>query len=50
MDKNVGSVDLEELKRAREELDQERGIQTDEHMYDNYNPNRKTEENSAENQ
>lgn len=39
-EKNVGSVDLDELKRAREELNQERGIETDPHMYDNYNPDR----------
>ncbi len=40
MDKNVGSVDLEELKKAREELNQERGIETDPNMYADYNPNR----------
>ncbi len=38
MDKKVGSLDLDELKKAREELDRERGIETDPHMYDNYNP------------
>lgn len=47
-EKNVGSVDLDELKRAREELNQERGIETDPHMYDNYNPDRdKTEQESS---
>ena len=46
MDKNVGSVDLEELKKAREELNRERGIETDPHMYDNYNPDR--ENNTSE--
>lgn len=40
MDKNVSGVDLEELKRAREELDKERGVETDPNMYNNYNPNR----------
>lgn len=44
MDKNVGSVDLEELKRAREELNRERGIETDPNMYANYNPDRNHEE------
>ena len=38
MDKNVGSVDIEELKRAREELNRERGIESDPNMYSNYNP------------
>lgn len=44
MDKNVGSVDLEELKKAREELNRERGIETDPNMYNDYNPNRSAEE------
>ena len=48
MDKNVGSVDLEELKRAREELNRERGIENDPHMYDNYNPDRENEETTSE--
>jgi len=43
LDKNVGSVDLEELRRAREELNIERGIETDPNMYSNYNPNRTSE-------
>ena len=47
MDKNVGSVDLDELKKAREELNRDRGIETDPHMYDNYNPNRAKEENES---
>ena len=42
MDKNVGSVDLDELRKAREELDKERGVETDPNMYDDYNPNRST--------
>lgn len=42
MDKNVGSVDLDELRKAREELDKERGVETDPNMYDDYNPNRDT--------
>ena len=36
MDKNVGGVDLEELMRAREELDRERGVETDPDMYNDY--------------
>ena len=44
MDKNVGNVDIDELKRAREELDRERGVETDPNMYSNYNPNRANEE------
>lgn len=46
MEKNVGSIDLEELKKAREELNQERGIETDPNMYANYNPNRNEEQSS----
>lgn len=45
MDKNVGSVDLEELKRVREELNRERGIENDPNMYSNYNPDRNKEDN-----
>ncbi len=41
---NIGSVDLEELKRAREELNRERGIENDPDMYKYYNPNRNKEE------
>lgn len=37
MDKNVGSVDIEELKRTREELNEERGIENDPNMYSSYN-------------
>ena len=44
MDKNVGNVDIEELKRARQELDKELGIESDPNMYDNYNPDRNREE------
>lgn len=36
MDKNVGGVDLEELMRAREELNRERGVETDPDMYSDY--------------
>ena len=36
MDKNVGGVDLEELMRARAELDRERGVETDPDMYSDY--------------
>ena len=38
MDKNVGSVNLDELKAAREALDRERGIETDPNMYKDYDP------------
>ena len=44
MEKNVGSVDLDELLKARQELNSERGIETDPNMYKDYNPNRKKEE------
>lgn len=44
MEKNVSGVDLEELKRAREQLNEEMGIENDPNMYDNYNPNRLSEE------
>ena len=37
MEKSVGGVDLEELMRARQELDQERGVETDPDMYNDYN-------------
>lgn len=47
MDKNVSGVDLEELKKAREELDKEQGVESDPDMYNDYNPNR--EEISLEN-
>lgn len=43
MEKNVGSVDLQELMQAREELNRERGIETDPNQYKNYNPNRANE-------
>ena len=38
MGKNVGSVNLDELKAAREALDRERGIESDPNMYNNYDP------------
>lgn len=44
MDKNVSGVDLDELLKAREELNKEIGVETDPNMYSDYNPNRKTEE------
>lgn len=44
MDKNVSGVDLEELLKAREELDKERGVETDPNMYSDYNPNRESEQ------
>lgn len=50
MEKSVGNVDIEELKKARQELDSERGIESDPNMYDNYNPNRNKEESSEEEQ
>ena len=43
MDKKVGSVDLDELRKAREELNQEIGVETDPDMYSDYNPNRATD-------
>lgn len=52
MDKNVSSVDLEELMKAREELDREKGIETDPNMYSDYNPDRQNtslENSNAEN-
>ena len=45
MDKNVSGVDLDELLKAREELNKEIGVETDPNMYSDYNPNRKNEEN-----
>ena len=44
MDKNVSGVDLEELQKAREALDKERGVETDPNLYSDYNPNRDKEE------
>ena len=51
MDKNVSSVDLDELRKAREELNREIGVETDPNMYNDYNPNREssTEELISEN-
>ena len=49
MEKNVSSVDLEELLKAREDLDRERGVETDPNLYRDYNPNRESEsENNTE--
>ena len=47
MDKNVSGVDLDELLKAREELNKEIGVETDPNMYSDYNPNRKNEEDSG---
>ncbi len=44
MDKNVSGVDLDELLKAREELNKEIGVETDPNMYSDYNPNRKNED------
>ena len=49
MDKNVGSVNLDELRAAREALDKERGIETDPNMYNGYDPDRHKEEREQEN-
>jgi len=46
LEKNVGSVDLAELMKAREEMNRDMGIETDPNMYSDYNPNRKLDENS----
>ena len=43
MDKNVSGVDLEELRKAREELDRERGVETDPNLYNDYKQNRETQ-------
>lgn len=40
---NVSSVDLDELRKAREELNKEAGIENDPDMYKDYNPNREVE-------
>lgn len=40
---NVSSVDLDELRKAREELNREAGIENDPDMYKDYNPNREVE-------
>lgn len=48
MDKKVGSVDLDELRKAREELNQEIGVETDPDMYSDYNPNRATDADISE--
>ena len=47
MDKNVSGVDLDELLKAREELNKEIGVETDPNMYSDYNPNRKNEEDKS---
>ena len=48
MDKNVGSVNLDELKAAREALDRERGIETDPNMYNDYDPEKHKAEKEQE--
>lgn len=44
MDKNVSSVNLDELKEAREALDKERGVETDPNMYNSYDAERHNKE------
>ena len=44
MEKNVSGVDLDELQKAREALDKERGVETDPNLYNDYNPNRESVE------
>ena len=41
---NVSSVDLDELRKAREALNQEIGVENDPNMYKDYNPNREEEQ------
>ena len=48
MDKNVGSVNLDELKAAREALDRERGIETDPNLYNDYDPEKHKAEKEQE--
>ncbi len=48
MDKNVGSVNLDELRAARESLDRERGIETDPNMYNDYDPEKHKAEKEQE--
>ena len=48
MDKNVSSVNLDELKAARESLDRERGIETDPNMYNDYDPEKHKAEREQE--
>jgi hypothetical protein len=48
LDKNVSSVNLDELKAARESLDRERGIETDPNMYNDYDPEKHKAEREQE--
>ncbi len=48
MDKNVSSVNLDELKAAREALDRERGVETDPNMYNDYDPEKHKAEKEQE--
>ena len=48
MDKNVGSVNLDELRAARESLDMERGIETDPNLYNDYDPEKHKAEKEQE--
>lgn len=48
MDKNVSSVNLDELKAAREALDKERGLETDPNMYNDYDPEKHKAEREQE--
>lgn len=48
MDKNVSSVNLDELKAARVALDKERGVETDPNMYNDYDPEKHKAEREQE--
>ena len=48
MDKNVSSVNLDELKAARESLDRERGLETYPNMYNDYDPEKHKAEREQE--
>ena len=48
MDKNVGSVNLDELKAAREALNNDLGIETDPNMYNDYDPEKHKAEREQE--
>lgn len=48
MDKNVGSVNLDELKAAREALNRDMGIENDPNMYNDYDPEKHKAEREQE--
>lgn len=48
MDKNVGSVNLDELKAAREALNRDLGIENDPNMYNDYDPEKHKAEREQE--